>query len=357
MAFGLIDTSFIDFPANVDNAYLRGLQLRSGINFTEMASRVDAALAAVNAGVDPLIASLLAPPTTSATAPGGRNGTMTVTKKSQYTPARPQLVETTGHMLAIDELDIALGFTEDGLNEISLDNFQAQVDAMRDALELAMRRDVLYRLFTDAEIPIDLNATATSPGFAGSGTGANVFAAVYPDGTPLEGNYTHYYRDATANRAAVVKAARSRLLKWGGDTVELIGSQTSIDALVALGDFVYAGSPLVRVGSGSAEAVVDPMTYIGVYDKNILVRKPLTDFTEDHYALFRSNGQFAAGNPLVPRYDELRGFAAYVRSRDQFPLAQSNAMWKYGVNVNNRVGAALIKIASSGSYSAPSITY
>jgi hypothetical protein len=33
MAFGLIDTSYIDWPANVDATYLRGLETRSGLQF------------------------------------------------------------------------------------------------------------------------------------------------------------------------------------------------------------------------------------------------------------------------------------------------------------------------------------
>lgn len=81
------------------------------------------------------------------------------------------------------------------------------------------------------------------------------------------------------------------------------------------------------------------------------------DFTDDVCAIFKSLGDFAPGNPLVMRYDELRGRNAYVRSRAMFPLAQANAMWKYGHNVSDRTGAALIKIAPSGSYVAPTLTY
>ncbi len=357
MAFGLIDTSYIDFPSNVDATYLRGLQLRSGLNFTDFASRLDAALGAVNTGVDPLMAALLAPRTTTEFAFGGRSSGMRVSKGSQYTMARPQQVERTAHMLAIDDLEISLGFTEDGLQEISLDNFQANVDALREALERAARADTINRLFSAVEIPVGKGTAATSPGFAGSGTGGNVFAATYPDGTALPGGYSHYYRDINANRAAVVKSARNRLQKWARGPFDIIGSQVSIDALVALADFIPAGSPLIRMGATSNEALVDPIQFLGVYDKNIRVWMPLTDFTEDVYAIFKTYGTLAANNPLVWRYDTLRGPDAYVRSRELFPLALSEAKWRYGVNVQNRVAAALITIAASGAYTPPVLTY
>jgi hypothetical protein len=358
MAFGLIDTSFIDWPSNVDAAYLRGLQLRSGLSFADFAARLDTAVGLVNNGVDPLSAALLAPPTTTEFSRGGKTSTMKAQKSSEYTLSRPQQVERSAHMLAIDELSISLGFTRDGLEEIGIDDFQAQVDALREALERAARADTINRLFSDAEVPVGRGTTATSPGFAGSGTGGNAFAATYPDGTALPGGYTHYYRDTTGNRAAVVKSARNRLKKWAPGPYDLIGSQTSIDALAALGDFIYAGSPLIRQGDAASEALVDPLRFIGVYDKDIRVWTALTDFTEDVYAIFKSYGSFAANNALVWRYDVLRGRNAYVDgSRQLFPLAQSEAKWKYGVNVSNRVGAALITIAASGNYTPPALTY
>jgi len=359
MPFGLIDTSFIDFPSSVDAAYLRGLQTRSGLNFTDLASRVDAGMAQVNGGADPVMASLLAPPTTTEFARGGRSGQMVVQKKSQYTPARPQLAERTAHMLAIDELDIALGFTEDGLQEIGIDDFQVQVDAMVSALERAARVDTFVRLFSDAEVPVDgsTSVTATSPGFAGSGTGGNAFSGLYPDGTALPGGYTHYYRDTAANRALVLEAAQSRLLKWGGGFVDLIGSEAAIAAVMALPKFIASGSALVRPAQGTAEALVDTGEFVGVYNGTVRVRLPITDYADDTYAMVRSFGAFNPRNPLVWRFDPLRGRDAYVRSREMFPLAQANAMWKYGVNVNDRTGAALIKIAAAGVYTSPAFTY
>lgn len=360
MAFGILDTSFIDWPANVDAAYLRGLQTRSGLRFTDLAARVDAGMARVNAGIDRIAALLLAPPTTTEFSRGGRTGRMVAQAKSQYTIARPQLVERIAHMLAINEWEISLGFTEDGLQEITIDDFQAQIDGMVAGFEALHRAEALGRLFSDLEVPVDpTGKTAmTSPGFAGSGTGNNAFTAMYPDNTALPGGYTHYYRDTTANLAATVKAMRDRLRKWHEPPFDLIGSQSIVDQLAAISaDFVSAGSELIRVGNGVSEAVVDAGTYVGVFSKDIRVHRSIVDFTSDHFAVFKTYGAMNPRNPLVWRYDPLRGRAAYVRSREMFPLANAVAMQKFGVNVSDRTGATLARIAASGVYAAPTLVY
>jgi len=357
MAYGILDTSYIDFPANVDAAYLQGLQTRSGLSFADLARRLDAALASVNAGVDPLLATLLAPPTTNVTATGGVVGTMRAEWKSEYTVTRPQMVEATATALAINELEIALGFTEDGLMEISSDNFDLQVRALAAALEMAARRATLSRFFSQAEVPIAPNTAMTSPGFAGSGTGGNVFQGTFPDGSAVPGGYSHYLRDTSANRGAVTKQARNLLKVWYPGPYDLIGSAAYVTGLVADAAFIYAGSPLVRPAQGTAEALVDASQFLGVFDGDVRVHLALTDFTDDNAAVYKTFGNAAAMNPLVWRYDPLRGRDAYVRSREMFPLAQSVAMWKWGPNCNNRTAAALIRIGASGNYVPPTITF
>jgi hypothetical protein len=359
MAFGLIDTSHIDWPSNVDNTYLRGLETRSGLRFTDLARRLDAGLAQVNAGVDPIMSLFLTPPTTNAAAQGGRTSRMVATKRSEYTLARPQYVERRANMLPIDEYEIALGFTEDGLMEITLDDFQAQVDGLVAGWEMLHRAEVLSRLFSDAEIPVDGGkTTATSPGFAGSGTGANVFAGLYPDNTALPGGYSHYYRDTTANFLATVKAQRDRLKRWHPGPFDFIGSEARVAALVAdTTAFVSAGSALIRVGDGVSEALVDADRYIGVYDKDIRVHIGILDFATDHWSVFKTYGPLSPRNALTWRYDPLRGIDAYVRSRELFPLAEAVSIQKFGVGVNDRTAATLGYAAASGVYTAPTLTY
>jgi len=354
MAFGIIDTSYIDWPSNVDATYLRGLTTRSGLGFPELAGRLDAGLGAINGGFDPLVASLVYP-TTSEFARGARTGGMQVQRKSQYTIARPQQVDRLANMLPIDDNEIALGFTEDGLRDISLDDFQVQVDAMVEAWERHHRRESLARLFSDAEVSVAPGTSATSPGFAGSGTGANAFTATYPDGAALPGGYTHYFRDTVANRAAVILTARDRLRKWAPGPYDLIGSETAIAAIVALGapNFVAAGSVLVRPAQGTAEALVDAGQYVGVFGGDIRVHVALNDFTDDVVAIYKSYGALNPNNALAWRYDALYGRDVYVRSRQLYPLAEAVSMQRFGLGVSNRTAAAMVRFGAAGAYTAP----
>jgi hypothetical protein len=314
----------------------------------------------VNGGLDPLLGTLLAPRTTETSVSASRNDRMTPIKRTEYDPSRPQMVVQRGHMLAIDGYDLSLGVTEDGLEAISMDAFMDNVRAMRDGWEAHFRRSVLLRLFDPAEIPVDRGQTATSPGFAGSGTGNNQFVGTMPDGTIINpATYTHYLRDTTANRAAVIKAARNLIKKWYAGPYDLIGSQTAIDAIVALGaagGFVTTGSALIRPADNVATTVgLNPDDYVGVFDNDIRVRQALVDIQGDYAVVFKSFGVQNRNNPLVMRYDPLKGPNVILRSREMFPLANAISKWDYGINVNNRIAAAPILFAASGSYVAPTI--
>lgn len=354
--FGTIDTQYVDFPPGVDRTYIQGLETRSGLSVADMVARVDAAMAAVNSGVDPLVAELSAAPTTRTSAVASRGDAFKVQRKSEYSLPRPQQVERRGHNLAIAAYDVALGFTDDGLEEISLDAFQENVDAMRLGWERAFRREALIRLFDPAEVFIDKDSNTTSPGFLGSGTSNNAITGFYGNGAAISAS--HYLRDTAANRQAAIYAQRAKL-KLAGilGPYDLLGSQTFVDAAVALPGFVYAGSPLIRIGSGTAEAQVDPLRYVGVLGGDIRVSQPVTDFSEDAGVLYKSYGDFAPANPLVMRYDVLWGRQVRVRARavGHYPLSEAVAAAKFGMNVNNRFAAAPILIATSGAYVAPTI--
>jgi len=358
MTRGQIDTAFIDYPPNIDVSYVRGLTTRAGLRVTDLLNALDAEMTTLNTGVDPLVADLVAPPTSETFSRASRGDRMIVEKKSEYTMARPQFVRQRGHMLAIDEYEVAIGFTEDGLQEISIEAFNDNIRAMREAWESSIRREALVRLMDATPVPVDDDTTAVSPGLAGSGTGNDQFAGTFPDGTPINpATYTHYLQDTAANRAAVIKSAMALLRKWGPGPYDLVGSETFIAAVVALGapDFVPAGSSLVRVGSGTAEALVNATDYVGVYAGMIRVRQPIVDWTSDHGVLFKTGGEFASTNPLIMRYDPLKGQDIYIRYRDFFPLSNAESIAKYGMNINNRVGAVAIRIAASGGYLPPVI--
>lgn len=357
MPFGILDTQYIDLPAGIDRAYLEGLRTRAGVDFSRILRELDSRLGALNGGMDSLLATLLAPPTTEETADTSMPMAFEVNERGEYTFARPQYVEGAAHMLSMRHYDVSLGFTEDGLETMSLGRITLNIDSLFLGMRKLYRKEILKRLFSDAEVRISVKTSASSPGFAGSGTGTNVFSGTYPDGTPLPGGYTHYFRDTAANLAAILRTALTRLRRWSSGPFDIIGSQSMIDAIVALGepDFVLAGSPLIRLGSGSNEALVDGSTYVGVFDKDARVRLPVTDFTDPNIVIYKSYGALRPGNALVWKYDEIEGRNAVVRSRSLYPLDNAVLKQGFGVNVANRVAAALIRIDAAGGYVPPTL--
>lgn len=355
MPKGFLDTKYIDLPANIDAAYLRGLTTARGVSFATILTQLDARLAALNAATDPLVAALISF-TTEAQVDGTTPTAFALEEENEYGLPRPELAEPRAHMLPLRRYAKSLGFTEDGLEQMTLATLLNQFDSVVATFVRGARIKVLERLFSDAEVRIDRNSTATNPGMAGSGTGANAFSGTYPDGTALPGGYTHYYRDEAADRALVIKAARDRLKKWQPAPFDLIASQPEIDAIAALPDFVRAESPLILRAQGEAAANVAAEDYVGVYDKDIRVRLALNELgTEPNIGIVKTFGDFSSQNPLAWRYDESFGRGAVIRSRSLYPLDQAVIRQRFGVGVRNRTAAVLIRIDASGSYVAPSI--
>lgn len=355
MPFGILDTQYIDLPANIDTTFIEGLRTRSGYDFQQLLRQLDTRLGSLNRNLDPLLAALFAPATVEDVADTSSPMAFVITERGEMTIARPQYVEGQAHMLAMRGYDVTLGFTEDGLEDLSLPRILLNVDSLFLGMRLLYRKEAMKRLFSDAEIRISIKTTATSPGFAGSGTGGNIFAGSYPDGSALPGGYTHYYRDTAANLLAVIKSAKTRLAKWYQGPFDLIAPQAQIDAIVALGApyFYRADKQFVRLGANSDIATVDSTVYVGILDEDIRVRLPITDFSSTNIALFKTQGNLAPGNPLVWKFDEKKGRAAYVRSRSMFPLADATVLQTFGINVNNRTAAALIRIDAAGGYVPP----
>jgi hypothetical protein len=357
MANGRIDTTHIDL-GTLDTNYVAGLRTRAGLDVGDLISRLSAELQALNGGVDPLIADLIYPTTaTEAGAPTEVRG-FQARKRGEYVPGRPQYGERAlNHMLPIDDWEITIGYTEDKLKDIKLAEFDAQNRGLRAAWELLYRQQVLTRLFGNAEVAVSPRSTATSPGFAGSGTGANVFAGIFPDNQALPAGYTHYLRDTLANIAPMLLTGVKLLRRWYRGPFDLIASAAVVDAIAALPTptFVPAGSMLVRPGQGTAEALVDAAQYVGVLHGDIRVHMALTDFTDANWALYKTSGALNVNNPLAWRYDDLYGRDVEVHSRAMFPLADANSIQRFGIGVNNRTAAVLGSIGAGTTYVPPTI--
>lgn len=360
MPFGYLDTRYIDFPANVDVAYIQGLRTRAGVDFPRVLTEIDSRLAALNTGLDPLVASLITP-TTEQYADTSGPSAFTVEERAEYTLARPQLAEGGAHMLPLRGYDVSIGFTEDGLEGMSLSRIITNIESMLLGVRTLYRRRALWRLFNDGEIRVAAKTAVTSPGFAGSGTGDNVFPmTTYPDGTVLPGSYTHYFTVGGGTLAATLRTARDRLKKWHPGPYDLIAPQAQIDLIVAInpGDpangFVSAGSALVRQGADRSEATVDATMYLGVLYGDIRVHMAIEDFSDANIAIYKSYGPLDARNPLAWRYDEQKGRNAVLRYRSLYPLDQAVLKQDFGIGANNRTAAVLIENGSGG-YTPPTI--
>jgi hypothetical protein len=355
MPFGILDTSYIDFPPGVDVNYLQALQTRSGVDFARVIRELESRLAAANSTADPLVA-MLARITSEPFADTSAAANFKARKHSQYTPPRPQFNDSTGVMLPIDKWDVSFQFTEDGLEDMSLDKIIQQIEGAIGGMKQSQRIEAITRLFSIAEVRVDRNTVVTSPGFAGSGTGTNVFSSPYPNGVATAANYTLYSRVASAGLDAEIKRVTTELKKWNTGPFEAIGGQAMIDLVSALPGFVKTGSDLVKAGSGTAEAQLDPKLYVGVLNGEIKVQVPLTETNDLNLSIFKTFGNFDARNPLALRYDPLTGRNMVAHYRALYPLDMAVLLQKWGFGVNSRVGAANIFVAGAGNYTDPTIT-
>lgn len=356
MPRGFMDTKNIDLPSNIDHAYIEGLKTASGTTFARVLQEIDSRLTTFNGGLDPLLASLIYP-TDEVFAERMQPIAFDVDESAEYTLPRAQFTDSIASSLPLRKWDVATGWTEEGLEEMSFNKIMLQVDSILLGLKTRHRKEVLKRLFSDAEVRIDPKTTSTNPGFAGSGTGLNVFNLPTPDGNALPDNYTLYFRDTEANLATALRAMRAELAKWQSGPFDLIGPQSLIDAITALPEFLKTGSQYRNEGMGVATANVDPNTYIGTLFDDVLVRPALNDFTAPNLAMFKTYGALSPQNPLAHRFDSRpgRGRDAFLRSRSLFPLSEAVVIQRYGIGVANRTGAALLRVGESGGYVAPAI--
>lgn len=362
MPFGILDTEYIDLPAVIDQNYIAGMQTASGTDFSEVLRSLDERVRAFNTGFDPLLGALIYD-TQEAFIEYTGAVAFDVQEAGEYTMARMQRGEVAGGWnLPVRKWDVSIGWTEDGLREMRTTSIMNNLDGVLLGLRTRFRREVMRRFFSDAEVPVEYGKTAaTSPGFAGSGTGLNIYDRPYPNGSALPGGYTHYIRTDSAGLDAALLAARDKLIKIGhAAPFDIIAPQAQIDAIKLSPYFVKTGSPLIRMAPTAAEALVDPALYVGVFGDLIRVRAAIDDFTDANIAVFKTYGDLDPRNPLAVRFPDTPGLpdggrSAYIRSRSLSPLDQAQVISRWGVGVGNRTAAVLIRVAGSGSYVAPTI--
>lgn len=360
MPFGLNDTQNIYFPVGQNAEQIAGMTNRLGIGVIEMVRRVDSAIAALNTQ-DSLIAELTYDTTKDFISTRGRQDKIWH-RGAEYTPGRPQRGGGGGGFhLGIYNYEIDLGFTERGLMVMPLEQFEEELRTTVQAVARGRRADVLERFFFPGEMPLNDDGEGLTPGFAGSGTGGNVFSGYLPNGQPTPVGYTHYHQADNTDVAidAAIKTALRKMQNFNGQVCDMLGSQQFIERVTAiLGDdkFVPAGSSLIRPAEAQTQALVDAQQYLGVYAGFIRVRPPDAQIEGMSGALVKSYGRGNSNNPLAWRWDPLFGRGAWVDDRSLTPLAEAMVMQTYGVNVSNRTAAAFLSIGGTpGTYAPPTI--
>jgi len=354
MPYGYLDTNFIDFPGNIDVEYVRGLQNAAGASFQDVIQDIDARLDAFNGTLPRLVADLVYPTTMIAT-DGTAPVAFDVTERGEYTMTRPQRTDNAGHMLPIRGYDVGVGFTEDGLEEMSQQDILNNVESMLLGYRNLYIIKALNRLMSDVEMRVDDNTNVTSPGFPGSGTGDNVFERSFPDGRSLPGGYTHYLfadTSVSGDLETQIDAAIDRLMEWQDPPFDMVCTSAMMDLVEDLPKFLDAGSELIRDGDDD-DASVDPEIYAGAYGKYVRVRHEIQrGGTQANLSIFKTEGTLAEGNPLRWRYKDNveRGRNAVLRYRDFYPLSNAEVIQDFGIGVQgDRTGGINVYAANGAS--------
>lgn len=362
-AYGDQTFAYLDLGPGIDQAYIQALTTESGLQFGDLLGRVNAAMATVNSRRDPLIASLIFE-TTSEVGKTRRTTRKFVQRGGEYTVARPQRGQAIGYMLPIYPHEIGTGWTERGLKRMHPDTLDGELQDVIDAWQQIYIGETLDRFFSATEIPVDNALTnATSPGFAGSGTGNNVFKGIFPDGTPIPGGYTHYARlpyTAAGVLDAGLRTYHDQIKKWHMPPFDLIGTEAAINQLRTSSTmFVEASSSLVAAGANTDRALVDGTIYVGVWNGDTRVRMGIPQLGSTlHLAMYKTYGNFAAGNPLAWRTyaDDSRNVV--TKSRALYPLDEAISMQDFGIGVSDRVAAALFYLNDTGgAYLPPTVQF
>lgn len=351
--FGYLDTQFIDFAEGQSASRLADLKNRLGYTFADFIRALDGAVGSLNNANDPLIAALTYRSEEDTVSQDGANGKV-MTRGAEYTAPRPQRGVGGGWLLPLYRSWIGLGFTRERLQTITPGQFQREVAQTVQAFQRGQRADVLERLFDSGEWPLDDDGNGASPGFAGSGSGTNAYGGPNPPG--VSSGFTLYASTTSANLGSALKTFIGYLKTYAAGPFDLIGPESAIAAVTALPDFIAAGSPLIRPAQGTAEALVDANSYLGVYNGIVRVHMAEAQLSgANTLAIYKTYGPNDNRNPLAWRTSPIFGANAFVEDRTLFPLAEAILLQHYGLGVRNRVGAACLTIQASGSYTAPTV--
>ena len=297
-----------------DAALIEKFKLADGTAIAQVASELNAALGALNAEIssDPFysgVASYTDEPTVEYRV-GSSNGFETHTEYGRPDSKRADIA---GHMLPLIKKDRMLGWTWDYLKEARAPQIQADIaDAIKDARDL-WRVAFLTRLLKrgdDSGASVGLSATGLSAGFATAAASTGVdFTPPAFGGTAFDSNHEHYVGiTGGAFTRAAFQDMYDELREHGHEApFDFICGPSDRAAIEALSGFTGPSTALVRVGTSSNVAVIDPAQYFGTMLGYFQLRE-VRGVPQYYGAAYKSYGSNSQRNPLRVRLE--RGITA-----------------------------------------------
>lgn len=352
MPLGFRDTTNLVLPTGWDASELQKLTLRDGTTYAQVASDLNAALAAVNAEIanDALWASLCYF-TDSATHVYRMGNTGSMEIHTEYGQPVPQRATLEGHMLPLVTYDTSLGWTRDYLRAANAEQVAADIaDAVRkvrDCFRISVLTRVLKRS-DDSGVTYGLGTSGYSPGFATAASFTNVdFIPPSVGGTTFDADHEHYV--GIVGGAWTTEAfadMKDELREHGHEPpYDFIVGPSGESSIRGLSDFISV--PMANVGYANTVSVA---TVDGMADGNgNYVIGVINDFRvrvvrgmPPYYGFaWKSYGARSVRNPIRVRLEPgERSFRAYAeidpRTGGSWPLAYLMVYATFGVGVGDR---------------------
>lgn len=351
MPTGYRDLSLLTLPTGWDAAELQKLTIKDGYTYLQIASDLNAALAAVNGEInnDPLWASMVSftdIPTVSYRV-GVSNG---MEVHTEYGLPDPKRAATEGHMLPLVKYDRGLGWTKDYLEDAIRDQIAADIaDAAKDVRD-RFRLSVLTRIFKradDSGALVGLGASGYSPAFATTAASTNVdFVPPSMGGTSFQNTHEHYVTIAGGLfTAGVFSDAKAELREHGHEPPYDFIIGLSDEATVrGLTGFVGAAQTGITYANTVSVATVDSMAdsngnyFIGVIED---FRVRVVRGVPQYYGFaWKSYGPRSQRNPLRIRVRSGSSFSAFAEphplASGAYPLNYMLVKAYFGVGVGDR---------------------
>lgn len=373
MTIGIRDLKSVKIPTAWDGNELARLKLRDGSNFQTLVNDLEAGLndfnSSINSGYLGRLVSVTTEPTVEYRS-GGGNG---FEQETENTQPDSQFGDTSGHMLPLKKLDRGMKWTSLSLENMTTAKFDADVQNLLADAAAIYEKNVYTRLFKLEEETgqsFGLGASGVSVPFADGGNGSIAFTPPpRPDRVLNTFNAAHnHFQVLNGITQENVDTAVGHLWEHGVDgPYELIVPLADLaswqdNSTGHVTGFKPRINALIQYSGSTDLALVENEIYYGAVESKYGVCRLYANgrIQTGYWAVTKTYGQNSSLNPLRVRYDDFAGqfgVSIVTENVSLYPFSGAIARFRFGVGVgSSRVGAVVVKNASSGSYSTPTIS-